>query len=183
MQLKKLLIRPTKVLALVGAIAYPVLVFVALRSDVSVRMLGLGIICLVLLSIVRHKNILLGVCGIVLAALAFISDKEIFLKLYPVVMNCAICMMFALSLRETPLIQRIAQKMHYEMNEKSIDYSRRVTIVWAIFMGINTLVSLGTVFMPDWVWTLYNGLISYCLIGLVMGIEYLVRIRVMHANR
>jgi uncharacterized membrane protein len=183
MQLKKSSIRPIKILGGLVAIAYPIAVFVALQRGFSVRMLGLILVLVAGCAMARRRNIWLGVCGIVLACMAVISDKDIFLKLYPVFMNAAVCFMFAVSLRSVPLVQRFAEKMKYEITEKSKQYARRVTIAWAIFMGINTVVSLTTVFMSNWVWTLYNGLISYCLIGLMMVIEYIIRMGVIHENK
>ena len=73
--------------------------------------------------------------------------------------------------------------MKYKMDDYAKLYARRVTIAWAIFMGINTIISLGTVFMSDWVWTLYNGLVSYCLIGAMFIMEYVIRKGVINANK
>lgn len=175
MQLKKLSIRPIKILSFWVAIAYPIAVFFALQHGFSVRMFGLILVCFVLIALVRHKNIWMGLCGIILACLAMISDCEIFLKLYPVLMNAAVCVAFTVSLWNVPLIQRFGEKMKYKMDDGAKLYARRVTIAWAIFMGINTCISFATVFMSDWLWTLYNGLISYCLIGIMIIGEYIVR--------
>lgn len=183
MQLKKLSIRPIKILGVLVAIAYPIAVFVALQHNFSVRVLGLVLCGLILITMAWRKNIWMGLFGFLLTSQAAILNQEVFLKLYPVFMNLTVCALFAFSLRNVPLVQRFAEKMKYEINDKSKQYIRRVTIAWAIFMGINTLVSLSTVFMSDWVWTLYNGLISYCLIGIMMAGEYLVRIRVMHEDK
>ena len=183
MQLKKLSIRLIKVLGGLCTIAYPIAVFIALQHNFSVRMLGLVLICVILVTLVQHKNIWLGILGLALAALTMISDKEIFLKLYPVFMNAAVCAMFTISLRNVPLVQRFAEKMGYEMTAASRGSAYNVTLAWAIFMCINTLISFGTVFMSDWIWTLYNGLISYCLIGLMIVIEYFVRMGVMHEHK
>lgn len=183
MQLKKLSIRPIKILWALLAVAYPIAVFVALRHDFSARILGFVLVCVILIALTQHKNIWLGICGIILGSLSLISDKEVFLKLYPVFMNAAVCVTFLISLRTVPLIQRIAEKIKYKMDDYAKLYARRVTIAWAIFMGINTIISLGTVFMSDWVWTLYNGLVSYCLIGAMFIMEYVIRKGVINANK
>lgn len=182
MQLKKLLIRVSKILALTIAIVYPFAVFFALHSGLSVRLIGIMLMCVALIGIAKHKNLLLGICGIVMALLTLVSDYEIFLKLYPVLMNFGVFAMFVLSLQSVPLVQRIAEKMKYKITDKTKEYARKVTIAWAIFMGLNTFVSFITVFMSDWVWALYNGLISYCLIGFMFGIEYITRTRIMRGR-
>ena len=178
MQLKKLLMRLLKILGLLVAIAYPVAVFLALRHGFSVRMLGMVLICAVLIGVAQNRNLWIGICGVLLAALSFISNQDIFLKLYPVFMNACVCAVFALSLRGTPLIQRIAERTHCKFDDKMVKYARKQTRVWVVFLAINTLVSLVTVFMSDVVWTIYNGLISYCLMGLVILAQYIVRPKV-----
>ena len=183
MQLKKLSIRPIKILGIILAIVYPIVVFLALQHDFSVRMLGLILCCVILIGMAVRKNIWAGMFGFLLTATAAILNQEVFLKLYPVFMNMLVCLMFASSLRGVPLSQRFAEKMKYKIDEKSKRYARSVTIAWAVFMGVNALVSLGTVFMSDWIWTVYNGLISYCLIGVMMVGEYLVRIRIINADK
>ena len=180
MQLRKLLMRPIKILGIVGAIVYPILVFIALQSNISIRVLGLWLLFVVLIAVVQRKNFWIGLCGIIVALMAIISDQEIFLKIYPVIMNLTVCIIFTASLYNVPLVKYFAKKMNYEIDDNVKKYTRCVTIVWAWVMGINTLISFLTVFLSDWIWVLYNGLISYCLIGAVMGIEYLVRMRVMH---
>ena len=183
MQLKRLSIRPIKILGVLVAIAYPIAVFIALQHNFSVRVLGLVLCGLILVTMAWRKNTWMGLFGVLLTAQAAILNQEVFLKLYPVFMNLTVCALFAFSLKNVPLVQQFAKKMKYEINDKLKQYARRVTIAWAVFMGINTLASLATVFMSDWVWTLYNGLISYCLIGMMMAGEYLVRRKVMHEDK
>ncbi len=183
MQLKKLSIRPNNILGALVAIAYPITVFVALQHNFSVRMLGLVLLGVILVVSVWRRNIWMGVFGVVLTGTAAVLNQEIFLKFYPVFMNALVCAMFAFSLKTVPLVQKIAEKMKYEITDKSRCYARQVTIAWAVFMGVNTLISLATVFMTDWIWTIYNGLISYCLIGMMFIGEYFVRRGKLHENK
>lgn len=182
MQLKKLLILATKLLGATVAIAYPFAVFFALHSDLSVRIIALGLLAVILISLAKNKNLWLCLCGIALATIAAFSGQKIFLKLYPVLMNLGICTIFTVSLHDVPVVQKIAEKMHYKMTDDAKQYAQRATMAWAIFMATNTVISFATVFMADWIWTLYNGFISYCLIGLMMGIEYLIRKKVAHVG-
>lgn len=183
MQLKKLSIRPNNILGGLIAVVYPIAVFVALQHNFSVRTLGLILLCVILVISAWRRNVWMGLFGVGLMATAAILNQEIFLKLYPVFMNALVCAMFAFSLRNVPLVQRIAEKMKYKMTDESRQYARHVTIAWAVFMGLNMLVSLATVFMTDWIWTIYNGLISYCLIGVMFIGEYLVRRGKLHENK
>ena len=87
------------------------------------------------------------------------------------------CLMFALSLRGVPLIEKVAKKMGYDLDETQREYTRRVTYAWAIFMFCLAAVSLVTVFLSDEVWVLFNGLISYVLIAIMIGVEFIIRKR------
>jgi uncharacterized membrane protein len=56
---------------------------------------------------------------------------------------------------------------------------RRVTVVWFVFLLGNATVSAATAVHGDMaLWTLYNGLVAYLLMGLLFAVEFLVRRRV-----
>lgn len=54
-------------------------------------------------------------------------------------------------------------------------YTRNLTYVWAGFTFLNFLISFATVFASEKIWALYNGFISYFLVGTFFIIEYIVR--------
>lgn len=175
MQLKKLLTLIIKLIIGALIVAYPFVVFFAFQSGIAVKFVGLFFLAIVILSFLRNKNkVLLGI-GLTLCFLIFVFNQDIFLKIYPVLMNGAICSVFAISLTRTPLITKYAEKMHYDLDEPAKKYTAKATLAWAIFMGYNTLISLITVFMPVKIWVIYNGFISYILIGLMMIGEYITR--------
>ncbi len=73
----------------------------------------------------------------------------------------------------------IARITEPDLDEKGVRYTRKVTIVWIGFFIFNAAIASWTVAYGTLEqWTLYNGLISYCLIGLLLGGEYLVRRKV-----
>ena len=92
-------------------------------------------------------------------------------------MNFIVCLSFWLSLREKPLVTLFAEKMGHKPDKNMLSYTKKATIAWAIFMTVNTIVSIITLFTNLWFWTLYNGLISYILIGIMFIAEYLIRRR------
>ena len=122
-------------------------------------------------------------CILLLGAGLIIFNDNIFLKLYPVLMNSGICLMFALSLRGIPLVERFAKKMGYILDAKQKEYARCATFAWAVFMFCMTIVSFITVFLSDEIWVMFNGLISYILIAIMIGIEFIVRKRHMNVHR
>ena len=87
---------------------------------------------------------------------------------------------FALTLRHGPsMIERFARLVEPVMDEAAIAYTRKVTLVWCAFFALNGLASLYTALYASLaLWTLYNGLLAYLLMGLLFAVEYAVRQRV-----
>lgn len=185
MPLKKSLIQIIKIIGIGFTILYPFVVFFALKRHVALRFLALFLVAAAGVTFTRSKNIWIFMCVLLFGVGLVVFNDDIFLKLYPVLMNTGICLMFAMSLRKIPLIEKIAEKMKYPMDDKHREYTRRVTCAWAIYMFCMAIVSLVTVFLSDEVWVVFNGLISYILIAMMMGVEFLVRKRFMnvHGNK
>ncbi|MGI9293637.1 MAG: hypothetical protein ACR2PS_06605 [Pseudomonadales bacterium] len=111
-----------------------------------------------------------------------VTGSNIGLLFYPLLVNLILLTFFAISLYKPPtVIETIARKQHGgELPDLAIEYARKVTIVWCVFFMLNGAVSVWSVFHSHEVWLLYNGLIAYLLIALLMGAEYLVRRRVVN---
>lgn len=107
----------------------------------------------------------------------------VLLKFYPPVMNfCLFFIFFSSLFQERTVIQKIALASDPNSNENVMKYTRNLTYIWAVFTFLNFLVSVSTVFMSERIWALYNGLISYILVGLIFIIEYIVRINFMRKH-
>ncbi len=106
------------------------------------------------------------------------------LRFYPVIVNLFIFLVFFSSLfaKET-VIQKFAKLMEgKELDTKTKKYTRNLTYVWVAFTFLNLLISILTVFASEKIWAVYNGLISYILIGLIFVIEYPVRLAFRRKN-
>ena len=92
---------------------------------------------------------------------------------------------FAASLAFPPTaVERIARLSEPDLPPSGVAYTRRVTQVWCGFFVLNGALALATaLWMSDRAWALYNGLIAYGLIGLLFGVEWLVRQRVRAGHR
>ena len=176
MQLKRLLTTITKIFLVFFVFAYPFMIFYALQQDIATRFIGLVLLLLVVFSFLNNRNQYIFISGLFLCFFIILFNQDIFLKLYPVLMNASVCTIFALSLRKTPLITKFAQKMRKEhLDEKTLIYTKNATKAWAIFMLCTTFISLITVFLSNEIWVIYNGFVSYVLIGIMMLAEYIVR--------
>ena len=96
---------------------------------------------------------------------------------YPVLMSLAFAAMMGLSLIYPPsMIERFARLKEPQLDANGVRYTRNVTLVWFGFCLINASIALWTVILDDRdIWLLYNGCISYILMGLLMTGEYIVR--------
>lgn len=114
-----------------------------------------------------------------LVALAVWSNALLPLKFYPVLVNVAMLAGFSYSLAFPPTaIERIARLSEPDLPPAAIAYTRRVTQVWCAFFIVNGGIAVITaLWASQAVWALYNGAISYVLMGLLFAGEYLVRMR------
>lgn len=175
-------------------IAYPVIVYFGL-DYMDARMIALILILMAVarLFLAKWMN---GAAGampqsnwvvaalLLVGTLALISNSVVLLQYYPVCMNVLMFTLFFTSLLRPPsIIERIARLKTPDLPEAGIAYTRKVTMVWCGFFVINGSMALYTVLGTGMgFWALYNGLISYSLMGLLFAGEYLVRRQVQRNN-
>ena len=125
----------------------------------------------------KKLKAIIPVLGTVCVVLLFHFSKIYALKFYPVIVNSFIfCVFFSSVFCEETIIQKIDKKMDGELTDFSRNYTRKLTYVWCIFLFVNLSISFATVFMSPKVWELYNACISYIALGVMFGVEYIVRI-------
>lgn len=105
-------------------------------------------------------------------------NHDALLQWYPVVMSGGFLLLFATSLVfGPPVIERIARALDGELSARDVRYTRRLTQLWCVFFIVNgTLAALTTMASKQW-WLLYNGMISYVLMGSFLVIERIGRER------
>ncbi|MBO4385382.1 MAG: hypothetical protein J5817_00020 [Treponema sp.] len=115
----------------------------------------------------------------------FLTNQAVFLKLYSVAVTATFLFVFASSLVWGPnIIFRFAtmadKSILNSAKEKLVErYCRKVCIAWCLFFILNAGISAFTALKcSDAVWSLYNGGISYGLMGLMFAVEYIIRIQV-----
>ncbi len=117
--------------------------------------------------------------ALALAAMAVFANALLPLKLYPVLVNGALLAAFGYSLAAPPsMVERLARLREPDLPDAAIGYTRRVTQVWCGFFVINGGIALATaLWASEAFWSLYTGVVSYLLMGLLFGGEYLLRLR------
>ena len=118
----------------------------------------------------------------------FAFNSKIFLKLYSVAISATLLCVFGSSLFFKPnIIFRFACLSDKTIKGSSFEnqvneYCRKVTIIWCAFFIINGSISafsslhdFGSDALNDKIWSVYNGGISYILMGLLFTVEFIVR--------
>ena len=127
----------------------------------------------------RHWSMPLLIVGIGFCGFAIWSNQLHVLRFYPVLVNAVMLWVFGWSLVSPPsLVERLARLQQPNLPAEGIVYTRRVTKIWCGFFILNGAIALATSLWASLaVWSLYNGLLAYLLMGLLMGSEYLIRKR------
>lgn len=123
---------------------------------------------------------IVAVAGMTLCIASYLLKTHQLLLFYPVVVNSVMLAVFGGSLwSRMPIIERLARLREPDLPERAVRYTRRVTQIWCAFFIINGGIALFTALYGDLsLWTAWNGMISYLLMGTLMAGEWLVRQRV-----
>lgn len=165
------------------SIAYPFVVYFGLMKF-SPLTVGMALVAFLVLRLAFNRRrqsrkseswIYLLVLGTVIVLLAI--NEMLAIKAYPVLISLSFAAVFSYSLiKPPPIIERFARMMEGELDAHALRYTRHVTEAWVVFFLLNASISLWTALYADLaIWTLYNGFISYLLIGLMFGGEYILR--------
>jgi len=189
------------------AAIYPILVFTLLVVlKVETKILSLCIVALAAAfflsatgskktsnkkSALDWKPLLSSLLFLAAGLFCFFTGKEFFLKLYSVVINATLLVVFGSTLFLEPnIIFRFATLADKSIAGSSYEnqvklYCKKVTIVWCCFFILNGSAAALTTFAdklfglsPDQarkVWAVYNGGISYVLMGTLFLVEFIIR--------
>jgi uncharacterized membrane protein len=177
---------PWLVPTVAGSLGYPFLVYFSLGSvpPTALVLTGLALISFRMLGMRRFAQASRWLIAFALAAAALVLllawRPEMAARAYPIAVSLAVAAVFALSLRFPPsVIERIARIHEPDLPPKGVAYTRRVTVVWVVFLLVNAGISAATALWGSLdVWTLWNGFLSYMAMGLLFAGEYLVRLQI-----
>lgn len=170
---------------LIGAtlLAYPFVVYFGIQSLGArwLMLLLLVLACMRVLTLPVHRRRQavgsLLVVAALLGLLAYWVSELVALRFYPVAVGMLASFVFAVSLcTEQPLVERFARLQSNELRPVEIRYTRRLTAIWSIVLLCNASVALWTALYASMeIWTLYNGAISYLLLGVFFVLEWMFR--------
>ena len=147
-------------------------------------MLGLFLISIRLVITRRflgHTNLVraFALMALLLIIITLLSDS-LAVKAYPIIVSLIVACAFGFSLLYPPtIIESMARITHPHLSAHGVSYTRKVTIYWLVILLGNAVISAAT---AQWgtlaQWTLWNGLFSYLIMGILFAAEYVVRTRV-----
>ena len=187
--LKKLLLT----VCIIATIAYPCIIYAGLKFELLQYVLPILVVVFALRFILSLKGksqlkyftLLSLLVACILCTCSFLFKRLELVLYYPVLVNTLFFAVFFRSLFEKQsIITRFAQLTFKGQALPAYveTYTRNVTKVWCVFCVLNGVIALVTIFLGIEIWTLYNGLISYILMGLLMAIEYATRVYVRHRH-
>ncbi|MGG2395538.1 hypothetical protein ACJRW5_01115 [Pseudomonas sp. SH1-B] len=167
-------------LLLLAGVLYPFAVYYGmehLSPRLFAVLLGALWLARVLTARQRPGGLWLAISALAFCLLLGVAGEPALLRWYPVLLNLMLLALFGLSLKYgPPLVERMARLREPQLPEVAVRYTRKVTLVWTLFFCANTLVLIAlALWAPLAWWTLYTGLISYGLIGLLFAGEWLIR--------
>lgn len=169
-----------RVIVVIFFLSYPFIIFFGIK----VLPPGfLGLLLLVLLAmrfgvlVKEERQILLPVLILFLgySVVTTILNSVSMLLYYPALVNFSLFVTFANSLRHEESLLRIVRARGATISEYTPGYLYKLTAVWAGFFVVNGLVSIWSSTLSMAAWTLYNGMLSYCIVGVLIGGELLFR--------
>jgi uncharacterized membrane protein len=164
-----------------GVAAYPFAVYFGL-GRFSPRLLVVGLVALLGLRMILSRedarrtrlSYIVGIAGLLILAA---RSPAVGLKAYPILISLTLAIMFTYSLIWPPtIIEQLVRVRRSSLLPPVVAYLRNVTIVWTGFFLINAAISAATAISGSMkLWTLYNGFISYLIIGALLLGEFALR--------
>jgi len=114
-------------------------------------------------------------------ALAFtltglISHNGTWLLVMPSATQATFGLAFFRSLSSTPLIEHFARMVKPVLSDGELEHCRTWTKIWGVYLFVLAGIGLG---FAKWAslgaWTLYVGVVSYVLVGVLFAVEHVIR--------
>ena len=184
-----------RIIFIIAAVLYPALVYYSLViREIPLRHFSLFIIAFALTAFIAATSRSRGAAStkkpffqgplvlLAVGVLCLAVNSVIILRFYPLIMNIMFLAVFGSTFFSPPnMIFRFAvlqdKSIKGSLGEKRIEaYCRKVTVVWCAFFLLNGSAAAWTIFFgTDKIWSIYNGGISYIIMGALFAGEFLVR--------
>jgi uncharacterized membrane protein len=135
-----------------------------------------------------RATLAIAATGATLVTLSWILRRADLLLWYPVAVSLVLLTIFAWTLHRPPCIvarlARLTRPSRPDLPPEALAYTINVTRIWCVFFVFNATVATATCLRGDVrLWTLYNGAISYVLMGTLFAAEWHIRRRILQRRR
>lgn len=114
--------------------------------------------------------------GLVFALLGWLLDNGVWLMVLPAATQASFGVAFLRSLTTTPMIENFARMVKPELSDAELAHCRAWTRIWGIYLIVVAVFGLVLAACASLaVWTLYVGVLTYVLVGLLFAVEYVTR--------
>lgn len=168
-----------KVLVAAFFILYPMVMYFGLTHGMA--WLGLTFLAIFFLhrAIFVAEGRKLSLFIVLVLALGMWLQQEAMVKFIPIVIHSSLFLLFFQSLRlRQPIIEKFARLDFPVLPEGMAEHCLFITRAWTLFFALNIFVNIGMIlWFPHGLWALYNGVIVYVFIALLVVWEYGLRKR------
>jgi len=166
-----------------GFLVSPVLMYMGLQQyspRLIAIVLGVGVTCnfLSIQPTRCNTRLLFPVIGtLILCLISALWNQSSAILYLPLFISTNLGLSFGYSLLHPPsMVEIFARISVNDLSEDAIRYCRLVTLIWIVFFALNATVAGLTACCAELgVWSLYNGFIAYCAIGLLFTAELCYR--------
>ncbi|HEY0252137.1 MAG TPA: hypothetical protein VGC41_11460, partial [Kofleriaceae bacterium] len=114
--------------------------------------------------------------AVVFAALGWVFDNGTWLMILPAATQASFGLAFLRSLKTTPMIENFARMVKPELSDGEVAHCRAWTRIWGLYLiAVAAFGLVLAAYASLKLWTIYVGLISYGLVGVLFAVEYVVR--------
>ena len=125
----------------------------------------------------RLMTVVVSLLVLLFVILIFLKDDIQYFMFTPVLINLGLLSIFGGSLFSARcFVERLALLQAKELSTEELLYCRQVNYLWCLIFLINASVAGYLAWSDNLVlWTLYNGLLGYLLVGTFYGLELVYR--------
>jgi len=164
-------------------VVYPILVYFGL-AYLRPSFFGIALLVVALLRMrgipsSQRRELLIPLLLLMIYSVGIaLSNSELLLRTYPVLMSLTVFYLFAKTLWRPPtMIELLAAMRGVEISPEGLGgYVQRLTLVWCVFLAINASVAAYTaIYSSLKTWAFYNGFLAYILMGALLLGEMIFR--------
>jgi uncharacterized membrane protein len=105
--------------------------------------------------------------------IGILLNSSTYMLYLPLLVSTIFLISFSYSLLSPPnTIEVFARRLVSDLSIEETAYCRRVTLIWVCFLGVNGVAAYYTACCTSLrIWSLYNGFITYIMMGLLFAVE------------